>query len=365
MVNFSAYFVAWTLIGCVATAAEANKLAEALASAPDTEQRTRVTDQLVACGPAAIGPLAQVLQKHLGDTDEAVWRAAFSGIEAIVLKHRDAPDLDDSLLRNPLPDTRNGVFAGIDFVWIPAGWFIYGTDTVGCGDEVFRPKPRRLWLDGYWISRTEATRGQIKGGGVRIAFPDCCPLYARLTDDYPAYDVKYKPEVVSKYCDWLNEKVRSAGLKASLPTNAEWEKAARGTDGRLYPWGNSYRRAFGVGTKECIDGWHPIINGDLAGVLKLRQCGSWAIDTSPYGVKDMMGNVAELTLDEEREVRKELTDDIAVGGRLVRGCGWQTSKQEAIVSYHFWGSPVGFRVVLVPPDAKDRDGTTTLTEPKK
>jgi len=361
MVKILACSVLLAPVCAVAMGVEVEKLADALVSALDPDQRARITNQLTEFGPAAIGPLAQVVQKHLGDPDEAAWQAAYSAIQSIIVRNRDAPDLDDSILQNPLPFTRNSVFAGIDCVWIPAGWSVYGTDIVSPNFDQFKTKLRRLWLDGYWISRTEITRGQIKEAGVELK-PVGAPPGVSLSDDYPAYGLNGTPEIAAKYCNWLDDKVRRAGLRATLPTNAEWEKAARGTDGRIYPWGNSYRRAFGVTTKEFIGGYHPVCHGYFAGILKLRRCGSWAIDTSPFGVKDMMGNVAELTLEEESEVRRALKAPFVSDARLVRGCGFEDCLQEAMVAYHLWGSPVGFRVALTPLNAKDRDGKAGVKE---
>jgi formylglycine-generating enzyme required for sulfatase activity len=80
------------------------------------------------------------------------------------------------------------------------------------------------------------------------------------------------------YCDWLS---RETGLRYRLPTEAEWEKAARGPDGRAHPWGDAFdpRRA---NTRE-------------AGIGETTPVGVFPEGASPYGALDMAGNVEECT----------------------------------------------------------------------
>jgi formylglycine-generating enzyme required for sulfatase activity len=91
---------------------------------------------------------------------------------------------------------------------------------------------------------------------------------------YPAVRVTYDAAV--KYCEWLS---RETGRKFRLPTEAEWEYAARGTDGRKYPWGNKWDPSFAA----VKDSTFPV--------------GSHPKDASPFGVMDMAGNVTEWTSD--------------------------------------------------------------------
>ena len=114
-------------------------------------------------------------------------------------------------------------------VLVPAGEFLMGRESPDSASD--EAPEHRVWLDAYYIDRTEVTNAQFK------AF---CDATQRLYPNTPMWDTEYfqKPEYpvinitydqARAYCAWAGKR---------LPTEAEWEKAARGTDGRLYPWGN-------------------------------------------------------------------------------------------------------------------------------
>jgi iron(II)-dependent oxidoreductase len=171
-------------------------------------------------------------------------------------------------------------------VRIPAGPFIMGNDA---GPEDERPE-HTVDLPEFRIDRTPVTNADfaefLNAVGPRGAKRD------RLYDDddndarihrnggawradagyetHPAVEVTWRG--ARAYCAWLGKR---------LPTEAEWEKAARGTDGRRYPWGNaapdSTRARFGAGFNETV----PV--------------GSYPRGASPYGLLDMAGNVWQWT----------------------------------------------------------------------
>jgi formylglycine-generating enzyme required for sulfatase activity len=181
------------------------------------------------------------------------------------------------------PAQGQGVIATV-MLHIPAGPFVMGSDT-GPADE--RPQ-HQVDLDAFWIGRTLVTNAQfaefLSAVGPRNAHGerlfDVDDRDARIHQQgqkwvaeagfatHPVVEVSWVG--ARDYCRWLGKR---------LPTEAEWEKAARGTDGRRYPWGNSlpdHTRA------QYNAGWN-----DTTPV------GSFPAGASPYGVLDMAGNVWE------------------------------------------------------------------------
>jgi formylglycine-generating enzyme required for sulfatase activity len=174
----------------------------------------------------------------------------------------------------------------ITMVYIEAGEF-----TMGSYYSDHERPPHQVYLDGYWIGKYEITFDQY--------------------DKYCKEDNKDKPDDVgwgrgkrpvinvtwhnaAAYCDWLSKKI---GLKFKLPTEAQWEKAARGTDSRTYPWGNSpptgdkvnfadkqawLKKKFDWADKTIDDGY-----------VYTAPVGSFPKGVSPYGLLDMAGNVCE------------------------------------------------------------------------
>ena len=128
----------------------------------------------------------------------------------------------------------------------------------------------------------------------------------------------------SAYAAWWAE---STGLPWRLPSEVEWEKAARGLDGRVFPWGDHFHHAW------C--------NSQKGGRPRIREVGSWPVDRSPYGVHDMAGNVSEFC-----------ADVFTAGGddRVVRGGNWHSAPSRCRAASRGGlptsakGSLIGFRL---------------------
>jgi formylglycine-generating enzyme required for sulfatase activity len=192
-----------------------------------------------------------------------------------------------------------------DYVYVPAGAFRMG-DNFGDGDARERPV-HVVDLDAFYIARHEMTNGEWRKfrddagydntefwPGGRVAPKDQVPYWndARNhgggtpgSDDYPLLGVNWDSAVA--YCNWLSAKT---GKKYRLPTEAEWEKAARGTDQRRYPWGNNIDRSFAN-----YAGAQSFDTGRLVGFYDGSVRGSEPThsNASPYGAFDMAGNVME------------------------------------------------------------------------
>jgi len=166
-------------------------------------------------------------------------------------------------------------------VYVPAGSFLMGSadsDGAAYADE----KPQHaVTLGAFWIDQTEVTNGQYRLCMVAKACKEPARVSSNLRDQYygnPAF-ANYPVIWVSwndaqAYCKWAGRR---------LPTEAEWEKAARGTDGRIYPWGDTP-------PDQTL--------ADFGNTLKdVAQSGSAPGGASPYGAVDMAGNVWEWVAD--------------------------------------------------------------------
>lgn len=155
-----------------------------------------------------------------------------------------------------------------EMVLIPEGEFIMGTD-----DRLRDEKPVHVvYLRDFYIDRYEVTNKDYKKF---VESTGHLPPDNWENSNYPSGKDKHPVIYVSwtdadKYCKWLGKK---------LPREAEWEKAARGTDGRVYPWGNKWNLNNSNNPLRGHDGTMPI--------------GSFEVGQSPYGLYDMSGNVWE------------------------------------------------------------------------
>jgi len=153
----------------------------------------------------------------------------------------------------------------------------------------------KVYLDAFWIDQTEVTNAMFskcvadkacKAPG-KFVDPDHPQWYGnKKFDNYPVVLITWQQ--ATDYCHWAG---------GSLPTEAQWEKAARGTDGRLFPWGND-QDPLKANTcdKNCIGG----ASKDFSvndGYPETSPVGSFPQGASPYGVLDMAGNVYEYISD--------------------------------------------------------------------
>lgn len=190
-------------------------------------------------------------------------------------------------------------------VLVPAGSFPMG-DNFGDGESRERPV-HTVHVDAFYIAKFEVTNAQWRRfrddpgyddpkfwPGNRVVPKDQIPYWTDPrnhggatpnSDDYPVLGVNWDSAVA--YCNWLSAKT---GKKYRLPTEAEWEKAARGTDGRKYPWGNAIDHTYAnfVGSSPYDTG-RPVgfYDGSKRGETQTHS------NASPYGVMDMAGNVLE------------------------------------------------------------------------
>ena len=166
---------------------------------------------------------------------------------------------------------------GAEMVWIPAGKFLRGSKPDAGGSDEW--PQREIELDGYWIYKFPVTLGQFKKyiAATGKKMPEMPWGQEQMLDASASAD-KY-PALLS----WAEAADYAKWAAAGLPTEAQWEKAARGTDGREYPWGDKWVPENAVGMERTLEKFQ---NGMLP-------VGSSPKGISPLGVEDMAGNVWE------------------------------------------------------------------------
>ncbi len=239
------------------------------------------------------------------------------------------------------------VLAESDLCLVPAGTFIMGSD-----DDLPNEAPaHKVYLDAYYIGKTEVTNAEyylfwLESGGASsehtpISYEGAFgtwPEIAETKPNYPVIGVSW--DAATAYAAWR-------GMR--LPTEAEWEKAARGTTARRWPWGNTFTQR--------IKGMTVHANVWKQSGAHLKPVGTYPTGVSPYGAHDMAGNVWEWVADWYSEnfyyhSRDRNPKGPAVGSRrVVKGGSWLNPEMIARCSVRFGQHPpigtsfIGFRLV--------------------
>jgi formylglycine-generating enzyme required for sulfatase activity len=233
----------------------------------------------------------------------------------------------------------------LGFIETPGGPFRMGSDKAkdpqAFDDEI--PPVKRGWFSqgagsiqgtvdvpAFFIARYPVTVAQftafVKAESFRVGYPDAL----KEEPERPIVTVSWAE--ARQYCQWLERTVRgwpeapeplrralASGWHVGLPSEAEWEKAARGTDGRIYPWGNEPADPSGANYLDTKLGRTSVV-------------GAFPLGASPYGVLDMSGNVLEWTRSlmkpypyEPGDGRESMT---AKGNRVVRGGAFNSGDRD-------------------------------------
>ncbi|HIP97394.1 MAG TPA: formylglycine-generating enzyme family protein [Anaerolineae bacterium] len=215
-----------------------------------------------------------------------------------------APPPTPTPLPTPEEEEEEGPAVTDIMVEIPAGPFTMGNDN-GRKDEA---PAHEVDLPAFEIDKFEVTNADFalfveatdyQTDAEKMGLSRIWRDAAEGKDNHPVVYVSWNDAVA--YCQWVGKR---------LPTEAEWEKAARGTDARLYPWGNEYDAGK--------------FNGKDGGIRGTTAVGSFADGASPYGVLDMAGNVWEWTADWYEAYPGSSYQSPYYGKqfKVVRGGGW-------------------------------------------
>lgn len=267
--------------------------------------------------------LSCVRAPHEGKISLDVWFPEFSQtleVSGTASQVPAASGIQQRRIRTSIGRDFQETVTGLRFLWIEGNEFLMGSDEI---EPAAHASPRhKVRVSGFWLAETPVTRHQfqiyLNETGVRQ------PNYWQ--DDrfsealQPVVGVSWEEAI--EFCNWL---AKETGLKITLPTEAQWEYAALGTNGNKYPWGDAHpddsRACFAQDTR----------NG--------RPCpvGTFEAGRGPFGTLDQSGNVWEWCRDEwdESAYQKlgvDTTDpyvnNISTRWRALRGGGWDNAGEE-------------------------------------
>jgi serine/threonine protein kinase/formylglycine-generating enzyme required for sulfatase activity len=250
--------------------------------------------------------------------------------------------VDSSLAKSPVD--------GAALVQVPAGTFTMGTDD----DPQAWPREKpahEIYLDEYWMDQEEVTIGMFNlfvqqagytsnaeengygyiydGGWVQVPGANWRKPFGTGEVDNPFLPViQVSWEDAQAYCNWAGRR---------LPTEAEWEKAARGNDTRRYPWGDEPPNA-DLLAFERADG--PV------------NVGSYLMGTSPYLIFDLAGNAWEWVADWYQENYFQVSPDANPQGpdsgvyRVMKGGGWNSTQKQVRITGKDVGEPQSYNSLL-------------------
>jgi formylglycine-generating enzyme required for sulfatase activity len=266
----------------------------------------------------------------------------------------------------------------LEFLLIPAGEFLMGSDpAVDPLADISEQPQHRVYLPDFCISRYPITIGQVAAYAkanepppsredewrlkwqLEHGFPVRVPGYdqvGRNKAKLPAAYISWHGAVA--FCEWLS---RELGHLVRLPTESEWEKAARGVTGQIYPWGDDP-----PSTKRCntnlraarffdddLSWYDELLEGEKG--EKRTPVNEHPKGASPYGVMDMVGNVWQCCLTKWRDTYETPPDEDLVGDarRVLRdGSGIEADRRRLRCAARISARPqakdlgIGFRVVM-------------------
>ena len=265
--------------------------------------------------------------------------------------NQELPQTAPRVSDNTQHQIRTNATDGAEMVFVPAGDFTMGSseDQINSiyqeGVKVIPSLSRleyeaegpqhKVYLDGYWIYKTPVTVSQYKKFSAATGHPMPDTPEWGWKDDHPIVNVL-----------WSDAEAYSRWAGVHLPSEAQWEKAARGTDARQYPWGNKWDETRLQCSKRA-----PSDAGRTAPV------GSFPTGASPYGCLDMAGNVWEWCEDwygadyYKKSPERNPTGPESGSYRVMRGGSWR------------YGGPISFMFRVSDRSRQAPEGSTSVRDP--
>jgi formylglycine-generating enzyme required for sulfatase activity len=255
---------------------------------------------------------------ELGFNDDQ--QAVYQYLKTKLPEQRPAGSKQDGSAQGALPIDPHDV----PMVLVPAGEFTMGS-TLGDDEQPVH----RVYLNAFQMDKYEVTVGQyakyLQVTGMEEP-PDWSVMNQSQHHKRPVVNINWSD--AATFCKWAGKR---------LPTEAEWEKAARGTDGRIYPWGNEAptRLHANFGKNE----WDSH--------MALVPVGSFEMGKSPYGIYDMAGNAWEWVNDwydhdyYQKSPTKNPQGPTKGESRVVRGGSWLYLPKFLRTSFRFNAEPAG------------------------
>jgi formylglycine-generating enzyme required for sulfatase activity len=302
-----------------------------LADVPDLEQAIHATEGISL--PASIPSVVPVLSIPLSkpsNVSTGQWWQEVNSIQSNPSRISVSPASPISAATSLQPTHRVNPKDGANMILIPAGEFKMG--------DPIRGKLKKVTLSGYYIYEKPVTVGQyrkfveemqqrgrqIVGNAAEVPLPHFDPRWRVGYDprwtgwaDDPVVRITWSE--AAAYADW-------AGVR--LPTEAEWEKAARGTDGRRFPWGDEF---------DDSKLWCSVLSRRYGTIPS----GLFVEGASPFGVLDMAGNVFQWCSDWYEKAyplsapQNDPQGPLTGQERVARGSAWSTSGANADRGYYF------------------------------
>jgi formylglycine-generating enzyme required for sulfatase activity len=304
----------------------------------------REVADLAARALAEVGEAVRALvAEALAGEERQLWRAAI----------RYLGTQSDDLLWAQIPARVWDGVLGQSMVWVPPGRFLMGSakskDPNAWNDEL---PQHQVTLPGYWIGKYLVTVAQFRAFVKESGYDLRRRSGLERPEYHPMTFIDWHDAMA--YCRWLAER---SGMPVTLPSEAQWEKAARGADGRIFPWGNRWEAGLcnsqesGIGNTTPVGRYSPEGNSpygctDMAGNVWEWTNSRWM--PYPSGCTEMAGDPEEWTSDQPKSYSLDGT-----GAQVLRGGAFGDAMWKVRCAFRRWcfrylrGDFLGFRVCIV------------------